>query len=434
MLEKDLRLECYTDTWFTYALVAVAGVMLYPIGILVLFAALLYVHRNFLHLDISSAEHAVQQAADHWQSIKDIVDSGPASTQLLDKMSNELLKAKQKLQKAEGNYELLQSRMPRHLDVRYRYGFIFDQYCPHAFYWEICELLRKLFLASLLTFVDPGTTAQLIWALMICLFFLILQVLILPHKSVKDHHYSFGSMVALILCCVSGLALRAQKANKEESTPYTTFLINAMLIGCNVGMLLCFVFFGITTVRLAGGMTGVRLARGRSQEAGTYELLNRAVNSTMHNTMRRANALVNEINDKLERKVPQLCPELTMIMKEIASVLCIESAACTEVKKEASEIKALQYEIASNPMQEPTSDVNNVKNGSSSQALDEITQRSAKLLSLVKDLKRFDEMCGSYSGSEGKRCLVGNLQALLSPRVNIPMGVFQIAKEFAHPK
>jgi len=47
-LWADLRVQCYTDQWTTFAFVAVALILLYPVGIPVFFFALLKVNQKDL--------------------------------------------------------------------------------------------------------------------------------------------------------------------------------------------------------------------------------------------------------------------------------------------------------------------------------------------------------------------------------------------------
>ena len=57
-----------------------------------------------------------------------------------------------------------------------RYGFIYASYQPHAWYWEVVELVRKFMLVSLVIFVEPGTATQLAFAFMIAFAFLVAHV------------------------------------------------------------------------------------------------------------------------------------------------------------------------------------------------------------------------------------------------------------------
>jgi len=88
-LVKDLRVECYTDKWYTFAYVAIPLVLVYPIGIPAYFFYLLYKHRDDLNTDRR---------------------------------------------------------------IQAQFGFLYMSYRDETWWWELVDLTHKLFQTSLLSF------------------------------------------------------------------------------------------------------------------------------------------------------------------------------------------------------------------------------------------------------------------------------------------
>lgn len=60
-LLTDLRIQCYTDQWTTYAFIAIALILIYPIGIPVFFFALLKLNQKDLRGQPTAQGHLTDQ-------------------------------------------------------------------------------------------------------------------------------------------------------------------------------------------------------------------------------------------------------------------------------------------------------------------------------------------------------------------------------------
>ena len=48
-----------------------------------------------------------------------------------------------------------------------KWGFLYETYGVHAYLWEVCELLRKLWLSSLVVLMDEGSPLQVAGAVVV---------------------------------------------------------------------------------------------------------------------------------------------------------------------------------------------------------------------------------------------------------------------------
>ena len=100
-LFDDMRLQCYTAEWTGYAIYAVTMIVVYVIGLPVVIFMLLYRNRMTMY--------------------------GPNSSRTLRK-----------------------------------YGFLYDSYGESAWFWEVEELVRKLFLTAVPVLFDTNNPLQVV--------------------------------------------------------------------------------------------------------------------------------------------------------------------------------------------------------------------------------------------------------------------------------
>ena len=83
--------------------------------------------------------------------------------------------------------------------------FVFDEYRPSFFWWEILEMLRRFLLVGLMSIVLEGSVVQLMIASLFCILYLIVQLQARPFKEAGDEYValvSSASLAVLDLCCV----------------------------------------------------------------------------------------------------------------------------------------------------------------------------------------------------------------------------------------
>ena len=75
---------------------------------------------------------------------------------------------------------------------RAQLSLLFAEYESRVFYWELIETSKKLILTGVLAlFLHAGSLMQLSLAIIVAFVVLILQVLIMPYKTLGDNNLSF---------------------------------------------------------------------------------------------------------------------------------------------------------------------------------------------------------------------------------------------------
>lgn len=168
-LEPDWRLSC-TDTLYTNVFLNLAYIMVlaYPIGIPALFTFLLFRNRDQIHDAI------------------------------------------QKMQ----------------------YGFLFQDYFPKYFWWEVWDLLRKLAISSLMVFFAPGSVMQILTATLFSLGALMAHVRLFPYIFQAANLMQLLALNCILLSLFGALLIKVKKDPTQQEN--TEWFINTFLLWINI--------------------------------------------------------------------------------------------------------------------------------------------------------------------------------------------------------
>ena len=89
-----------------------------------------------------------------------------------------------------------------------KYGFLFKDYAMAFFFWEIWDLIRKILLSGILIFFNRGSVGQMVCAMMIALFALELQLAIMPYDSQTANYVQVLSFNCIYLTLLGALLLK----------------------------------------------------------------------------------------------------------------------------------------------------------------------------------------------------------------------------------
>ena len=168
-LRKDYRIECFKGKWANWFGFAIVSAFLYALGVPMFFAYKLWVRRKRLE----------------------------------------------------------------HSEVFARYGFLYGMYHPHAFLWDICEMLQKLLLTGLILLIYPGTQQQAILALFLHICFLINLLLEKPHADKRVGGLAILSSIACTMTMFCGCIL----ATVSKLRKYSIYF-DVVLVSINVSVVL----------------------------------------------------------------------------------------------------------------------------------------------------------------------------------------------------
>lgn len=119
-LESDYRHQCYDGEWFSYAMIAIAGIVVITLGV-------------------------------------------PAFTYVLLTRNRHKLFAQAKFAG--------------------RFGFLYAKYEPQYYWFEILEMFRKVSLLGVSLFIAPGTMKQILFCLVLAIMFMVIHIKLQVRKS-----------------------------------------------------------------------------------------------------------------------------------------------------------------------------------------------------------------------------------------------------------
>jgi Transient receptor potential (TRP) ion channel len=183
-LRADYSIQCDTAEHKLYKVYAAVMIIIYPIGIPVLYTWLLWRQRHKLTKEKDESGHFLDRQEDiSLQSTK----------------------------------------------------FLWKTYVHQMYYWEVAECIRRLLLTGAIVFIAPGTTAQAAIACILAVFALTMASYFKPHnESLDGMIYTVGALI-IFLSMFMSLAMKADvsKETNESQNAFGVVLVmmNALMIG-----------------------------------------------------------------------------------------------------------------------------------------------------------------------------------------------------------
>ena len=129
--------------------------------------------------------------------------------------------------------------------VQIRYGSLYMQYEKDWWYFELLDTLRRMLLTGGLVLVAAGSVGQIIAALLVSLFFLLLTARVSPFRSELDDLLAFICNLQQLLLFVVALGLKTQEEGGGGSEG--TFS-NAIFVFVVNGLTIMVVVIGVLTI------------------------------------------------------------------------------------------------------------------------------------------------------------------------------------------
>ena len=204
-LTKDLRYQCYDETWTKWSIVSYFGILIYPIGIPILFYYVLKQNENSLFKEYNYC----------------LDDDGK-------KPSN----------------------------IKNRYGFLYSRYKEEVYYFESVEFLRKLILVGAIMFLMPGSIMQISIAFIVSIVFFILHIKLQPFKEDSDTHLQSITLFCSSVTLFSAIMLNAVQNSKTESG-YGKELFELLMPASNMLVLILMLY--ITFIELKSNLETISI-------------------------------------------------------------------------------------------------------------------------------------------------------------------------------
>jgi hypothetical protein len=120
---------------------------------------------------------------------------------------------------------------PKEVEVR---GFLFEAYEPKYYYFEVVDLIRKVFFTGIIVFIAPGTPSQLIITLLVSFFVIVLYAYTKPFALDSDDTAMLMSNVHIFTFLFYGLLRKLQP--QERDTMYGDVLVVLFWVQVALGL------------------------------------------------------------------------------------------------------------------------------------------------------------------------------------------------------
>ena len=140
------------------------------------------------------------------------------------------------------NKKHLYGEGPEHDRVLKLYGSLYAQYKPEYWYWEVVEMLRKVFLCGGLIAIASGTSFQIVIALLVQFAYLLVIERTMPYKAIQDDVVQFVGSIQLFLTLLAGLILNLQAGTKNAMGQEETSNFGSLLVALNASIFLSTLF------------------------------------------------------------------------------------------------------------------------------------------------------------------------------------------------
>jgi hypothetical protein len=206
---SDYRLDCKTDEHQKYVAYAAVMVVIYPVGIPLFYFYLLWTNLNAIN---PPTKRVVKDAERH------IVSPEIIQLEKLNLRSND--------------------ESISHL------SFLFESYRPGAWYFEVVECLRRLFLTALPSLILPGSAVQTIIVLIFSMIFSFAYAELKPFVVHSDSIAAIAAEWGLTLTLLMGLMLTISQY-EDSLPPAVQNLVGLIMIGLNVGIVIFTVYVSV---------------------------------------------------------------------------------------------------------------------------------------------------------------------------------------------
>ena len=110
-------------------------------------------------------------------------------------------------------------------------SFLFAAYAPQYWYWEVVETYRRLFMTAVISVVEPGTSVQAVFSILLALFSIKLYSVHVPYAEASDGILAEAGQYQVFFTFFGGLIIQADLLGGD----YNDF-VGGVLIAVNMGV------------------------------------------------------------------------------------------------------------------------------------------------------------------------------------------------------
>ena len=112
--------------------------------------------------------------------------------------------------------------------------FLYENYQPKYWWFEVFETLRKLSLTGFLVFLAPGTGLQIVIAIMITIFSLMVYVSLKPFQDPYANKLAIVAQCQLLVTIICALAIKVKMDGLQDHQSFDTFLTCLQVIPVSI--------------------------------------------------------------------------------------------------------------------------------------------------------------------------------------------------------
>jgi hypothetical protein len=95
-------------------------------------------------------------------------------------------------------------------------AFLYKEFDPTIFWWEVAEMLRKFLLVGLFVTVEPGTITQISLGTIVCAVYLLIQMQAAPYKNKTDDYLAVAGSFALLMIFFCSVIYKYQSLTESQ--------------------------------------------------------------------------------------------------------------------------------------------------------------------------------------------------------------------------
>jgi hypothetical protein len=149
--------------------------------------------------------------------------------------------------------------------------FLYENYQPKYWWFEVCETLRKLSLTGFLVFLAPGTGLQICIAMMITMFSLYVYGKLEPFQDPYANKLAQTTQWQLLVTLFCALAIKVKLDGLQDHQSFDAFLTCLQVIPVSI-VTIYFVGMKVHSSREEGSASVLPILPAKGEEMGNEEV------------------------------------------------------------------------------------------------------------------------------------------------------------------
>lgn len=230
-LIRDHTVDCEGDDYRSMAPFVIGMMLVWPIGVPAMYAALLWRQQAVFTDRIEQAR--IKRAATSLLSSSFLYGGGGAGAYQA-RVSNPMVPMPTRSRRPEdlaalerSISQILQVTSKERTQIPSEVNSFVEHFKPKSFYFELCQISHKLLLVGFLNFVAQGSFDQVLCGILLCVAFFSLFAMTLPYREeTLDNVVALLSEAMVVFIMASTVVLKADRLSNTGTSPVVVVLIH----------------------------------------------------------------------------------------------------------------------------------------------------------------------------------------------------------------